>query len=103
MNILLVTPEQVVMYIVGCCLMYLAIKKGYEPALLLPMGFGAILVNLPLTGALDQTVEGIGRVEGIIEWLYRTGIEASEAFPIILFIGVGAMMDFSPLLTRPER
>ena len=101
MNILLVTPEQVVMYIVGCCLMYLAIKKGYEPALLLPMGFGAILVNLPLTGALDQTVEGIGRVEGIIEWLYRTGIEASEAFPIILFIGVGAMMDFSPLLTRP--
>ena len=101
MNILLITPQQVVMYIVGCALMYLAIKKEYEPALLLPMGFGAILVNLPLTGVLDQTVAGIGTVEGIIEWLYRFGIESSEAFPILLFIGVGAMMDFTPLLTQP--
>lgn len=101
MNILLVTPEQIVMYAVGCVLMYLAIKKDYEPALLLPMGFGAILVNLPLTGVLDQTIEGIGTVQGIIEWLYKIGIEESEAFPILLFIGVGAMMDFTPLLTRP--
>lgn len=101
MNLFLITPEQIVMYFVGALLIYLAIKKGYEPALLLPMGFGAILVNLPLSGAVDQEVDGIGKVAGIIEWLYNVGIESSEAFPIILFIGVGAMIDFTPLLTQP--
>lgn len=101
MNLFLITPEQIVMYFVGALLIYLAIKKGYEPALLLPMGFGAILVNLPLSGAVDQDIDGIGKVAGIIEWLYNVGIESSEAFPIILFIGVGAMIDFTPLLTQP--
>lgn len=101
MNLFLITPEQIVMYFVGALLIYLAIKKGYEPALLLPMGFGAILVNLPLSGAVDQEIDGIGKVAGIIEWLYNVGIESSEAFPIILFIGVGAMIDFTPLLTQP--
>ena len=97
-----VTWQQVVMYVVGMVLIYLAIKKNYEPSLLLPMGFGAILVNLPFTGVLNQTVEGIGEVHGIIEWLYNIGIGASEAMPLLLFIGIGAMIDFSPLLSNPK-
>lgn len=95
------TLQQILMYLVGIGLIVLAIKKQYEPALLLPMGFGAILVNLPASGALNQTIEGIGEVQGIIEWLYRLGIEASEALPILLFIGIGAMTSFEPLLKRP--
>lgn len=93
--------EQIVMFIIGGLLIYLAIKKEYEPALLLPMGFGAILVNLPSSNAITQTLSGIGEVEGIISWLYDAGIEASEAFPLLLFIGIGAMIDFGPLLARP--
>ena len=84
-----ITWQQAVMYGIGILLIYLAVKKGYEPALLLPMGFGAILVNLPLSGVINQNVEGIGEVNGIIEWLFEVGIEASEALPILLFIGIG--------------
>ena len=58
-------------------------------------------MNLPNTGVLNQYVEGIGEVKGIIQWLYEVGIEASEAFPILLFIGIGAMIDFEPLLQKP--
>lgn len=97
-----VTWQQGVMYIVGLILIYLAIKKEYEPSLLLPMGFGAILVNLPFSGVLNQTIEGIGEVQGIIEWLYEIGIGASEAMPLLLFIGIGAMIDFGPLLSNPK-
>ncbi|MBQ7793199.1 MAG: sodium ion-translocating decarboxylase subunit beta [Clostridia bacterium] len=97
-----VTWQQIVMYIVGIFLIYLAIKKEYEPSLLLPMGFGAILVNLPLSGVLNQTIEGIGEVQGIIQWLYELGIGASEAMPLLLFIGIGAMIDFGPLLSNPK-
>lgn len=93
--------KMVVMWLIGFLLIYLAIKKEYEPTLLLPIGFGAILVNLPRTGVLNQYVEGIGEVNGIIEWLYGMGIEVSEAFPILLFIGIGAMIDFEPLLQKP--
>jgi len=93
--------RECVMYIVGIILIYLAVKKEYEPALLLPMGFGAILVNLPLSGAIDQVLPGIGAVHGPIAWLYATGIEASEILPLLLFIGIGAMIDFGPLLSRP--
>lgn len=100
-GILAITWQQVVMYAVGVGMIYLAIKKQYEPSLLLPMGFGAILVNLPASGVLNQFVDGVGDVTGIIEWLYEVGIEASEALPIILFIGIGAMIDFGPLLARP--
>lgn len=96
-----VTWQQLLMYAVGLFLIYLAIHKGYEPALLLPMGFGAILVNLPLSGVLDQSIAGVGKVNGIIEWLYNVGIESSEALPILLFIGIGAMIDFGPLLSYP--
>ena len=100
-GLLSITPQQVIMYLVGLLLIYLAIKKEYEPALLLPMGFGAILVNLPLSGVINQTMSGIGEVNGIIEWLFNVGIEASEALPILLFIGIGAMIDFGPLLSNP--
>ena len=86
-----VTWQQGVMYLVGFALIYLAIQKDYEPALLLPMGFGAILVNLPSSGVLNQMVEGIGESQGIIQWLFETTIEASEALPLLLFIGIGAM------------
>lgn len=97
-----VTWQQIVMYIVGIFLIYLAIKKEYEPSLLLPMGFGAILVNLPFSGVLNQNIEGIGEVQGIIQWLYDLGIGASEAMPLLLFIGIGAMIDFGPLLSNPK-
>lgn len=96
-----VTWQQLVMYGVGILLIWLAVKKEYEPALLLPMGFGAILVNLPFSGVLDQTLQGGIAGNGIIEWLFRAGIEASEAMPILLFIGIGAMIDFGPLLSNP--
>ena len=82
-----VTPQQCVMYVVGALLIYLAIKKDYEPSLLLPMGFGAILVNLPMSGVLNQMVAGVGESQGIIQWLFETTIEASEALPLLLFIG----------------
>ena len=97
-----VTWQQGVMYLVGFALIYLAIQKDYEPALLLPMGFGAILVNLPSSGVLNQMVEGIGESQGIIQWLFETTIEASEALPLLLFIGIGAMIDFQPLLANPK-
>ena len=97
-----VTWQQIVMYAVGALLIYLAIEKDFEPALLLPMGFGAILVNLPNSGAINQSLEGIGEVAGIVEWLFEVGIEASEALPLLLFIGVGAMIDFGPLLSQPK-
>ena len=97
-----VTWQQGVMYLVGFALIYLAIQKDYEPALLLPMGFGAILVNLPSSGVLNQMVEGIGESQGIIQWLFETTIEASEALPLLLFIGIGAMIDFGPLLSNPK-
>lgn len=97
-----ITPEQVVMYAIGGILIWLAINKDLEPALLLPMGFGAILVNLPLSGVLNQELAGIGEITGIIQWLFNVGIEASEAMPLLLFIGIGAMIDFGPLLSNPK-
>ncbi len=89
-----VTWEQVVMWGVGAILIYLAIAKKIEPALLLPMGFGAILINLPFSGAMGEA--------GIIQWLFEIGIEASEAMPLLLFVGIGAMIDFGPLLANPK-
>ncbi len=93
--------KALVMIAVGIVLIWLAIKKEYEPSLLLPMGFGAILVNLPLSGVLNQMVGGV-EAHGIIEWLFEVGINASEAMPILLFIGIGAMIDFGPLLSKPS-
>ena len=96
-----ITPQMVVMWLIGGLLIFLAIKKDFEPTLLLPMGFGAILVNLPNSGAVTQGSEVGPIAHGIIEWLFNVGIDASEAMPILLFIGIGAMIDFGPLLSNP--
>ena len=100
-GIMALTWKQVVMYAVGILLIWLAISKEYEPSLLLPMGFGAILVNLPFSGVLDQVLQGGIESHGIISWLFDVGINASEAMPILLFIGSGAMIDYGPLLSNP--
>ncbi len=89
-NVLTLQWQQVVMWIIGGLLIYLAIKKDMEPTLLLPMGFGAILVNLPNSGAVET-----------LETLFNAGI-SNELFPLILFIGIGAMIDFSPILSNPK-
>lgn len=88
-TILLITWKEAVMWLIGAILIYLAIKKDMEPTLLLPMGFGAIMVNIP------------GVSTGALETLFEAGI-ATELFPLILFIGIGAMIDFGPLLSNPK-
>lgn len=101
-------PKMLVMWAVGALLIWLAIEKDFEPALLLPMGFGAILVNLPMPGVLGNiAVDAAGHTTvtgapGIVTWLFQTGIETSEAFPLLLFVGIGAMIDFGPLLSNPR-
>ena len=100
-----VTWQHVVMWIIGLVLIWLAIKKEMEPALLLPIGFGAILVNIPFSNVLTEAVgegEAAAGGAGIIQWLFEVGIEASEALPILLFIGIGAMIDFEPLIVNPK-
>ena len=92
--------KMLVMWALGGLLIYLAIKKDMEPTLLLPMGFGAILVNLPFSGAITQTVEGVIE-HGPLSILFDAGI-ANELFPLLLFIGIGAMCDFGPLLSNPK-
>lgn len=84
-GLLSITWQMVVMYVVGGLLIWLAIAKDFEPALLLPMGFGAILVNLPDSGVLNQVVENVGETSGIVQWLFEVGIEASEAAPASSF------------------
>jgi len=93
--------QYIAMWIIGGILIYLAIKKDMEPTLLLPMGFGAILVNLPFSGAVTQYVEGVVEEIGPLDVLFNAGI-ANELFPLLLFIGIGAMIDFGPLLTNPK-
>lgn len=99
-NVLELKWQMIVMWIIGGLLIWLAISKNMEPSLLLPMGFGAILVNLPLSGAITQVINGNSE-EGILDVLYKAGI-ANELFPLLLFIGIGAMIDFGPLLTNPK-
>ncbi len=101
-GLLALTWKQLVMYAVGGLLIWLAVKKEMEPALLLPMGFGAILVNIPMSGVIDQTMAGAGQVQGIIDWLFEVGVHAAEAMPLLLFIGIGAMIDFGPVLSNPK-
>lgn len=98
-GIMAVSLKQIIMWGVGGLLIYLAIEKEFEPALLLPMGFGAILVNFPMTGVLSQVIGGT-HVEGILDFLFEGGI-ATELFPLLIFIGIGAMIDFGPLLQNP--
>lgn len=90
-----ITWKMLVMYGIGGLLIWLAIKKQYEPMLLLPIGFGSILVNLPLAIAWEH--EG---VPGFLHILYDAGI-ANELFPLLIFIAVGAMIDFGPLFRNP--
>lgn len=85
--------KMIVMWLIGGTLIYLAIKKEMEPTLLLPMGFGAILVNIPFADAITE--------HGALTTLYNAGI-ANELFPLLLFIGIGAMIDFGPLLSNPK-
>lgn len=92
--------QQIVMCLVGGVLITLAIVKKMEPTLLLPIGFGAILVNLPYSGAITQTIGGVVQ-EGPLDTLYQAGI-LNELFPLILFIGIGAMIDFGPVLANPK-
>ena len=95
-----VTWQNMVMLGVGALLMYLAIEKDFEPTLLLPMGFGTILVNLPLSSALDQMAGG-KLVEGALSMIFKLGI-ANELLPLLILIAVGAMCDFGPLLANPK-
>lgn len=99
-NLFAITWQQIVMLVIGGLLIYLAIKKEMEPTLLLPIGFGAILVNLPFSGAVNQTINGVLEA-GAIDTLFNAGI-ANELFPLLLFIGIGAMIDFGPLLSNPK-
>lgn len=99
-NVTNITWQQAVMWVIGAVLIYLAIKKDMEPSLLLPMGFGAILVNLPLSGAVTQIYDGVAEI-GVIDVLFNSGI-ANELFPLLLFVGIGAMIDFGPLLSNPK-
>ena len=85
--------SNVVMILIGCLLLFLAIKKDVEPLLLVPIGFGAILINIPLAGLMDE--------EGFLRTIYNMGI-ATELFPLLIFIGIGAMTDFGPLLENPK-
>lgn len=98
LSILLAAPislswQMVVMMVVGGVLIYLAVAKDYEPVLLLPIGFGVILANLPLTGITGEN--------GLLGILYQAGIK-TELFPLLIFIGIGAMTDFGPLLEMPK-
>jgi len=91
--------KNLIMFGIGGLLIYLALVKDFEPALLMPMGFGAILVNIPWSGAVGFAEDGS---QGIVDWLFKVGIGASEAMPLLLFIGIGAMIDFGPLLSNPK-
>src|SRR3990167_7761863 len=84
---------QVIMILVGSSLLYLGIRKGYEPLLLVPIGFGAILVNIPLAGLMEE--------DGFLRFFYDTGVR-TEIFPLLIFVGIGAMTDFQPLLENPK-
>lgn len=89
--------KMIVMFAIGGILIYLAIKKDYEPSLLLPIGFGAILCNIPLT----TIVANANGEPGIFGFLYNNTI-ANELFPVLIFIAVGAMIDFAPLFQTPS-
>ena len=101
-NVTEITWQMPVMWLIGGVLIYLGIVRKMEPALLIPMGFGAILVNLPLSGAVTQVDKVTGETEtGVLDLLFGAGV-ANELFPLLLFIGIGAMIDFTPLLSNPK-
>ena len=93
MGFSLLTIQNIVMIAVGCLLLYLGIKKDYEPLLLVPIGFGAVLVNIPMAGMMEP--------EGLLRYFYDAGV-MTEVFPCLIFVGIGAMTDFGPLLENPK-
>ncbi|GKT08524.1 sodium ion-translocating decarboxylase subunit beta [Desulforhabdus sp. TSK] len=93
MGLSALTIEGVVMMAVGCMLLWLGIQKGYEPLLLLPIGFGAVMVNIPMSGVMEE--------HGLLRFFYDFGV-ITEVFPCLIFIGIGAMTDFTPLLENPK-
>ncbi|HUM83490.1 MAG TPA: sodium ion-translocating decarboxylase subunit beta [Lachnospiraceae bacterium] len=95
-----ITWQMAVMWLIGGVMIYLGIVKEMEPTLLVPMGFGAILVNLPMSGAITQMIEG-ETVKGPLNILFDAGV-GNELFLLLLFIGIGAMIDFTPLLSNPK-
>lgn len=102
-----ITWQQVVMIGVACVLMYLALKKGFEPLLLVPIAFGMLLANLPAAGLMNgpiyETVQGVTRMKdpgGLLYWLYQ-GVKLG-IYPPLIFFGVGAMTDFAPLIANPK-
>ncbi len=100
-----ISGGQLLMMIIGLLLLYLAIRKGFEPLLLLPIGFGTILVNIPGAGFSDAPViDAAGQLlspGGVLYYIYHIGIETG-VFPLIIFMGVGALTDFGPLLANPK-
>jgi oxaloacetate decarboxylase beta subunit len=92
------TWQHAVMLAVGCLLIYLGVARGFEPLLLLPIGFGAVLVNIPGSGLMGYAADGH---PGILQVIYNAGV-ANELFPVLIFIGIGAMTDFGPLLENPR-
>ena len=92
------TWQQLAMILVACVLIYLAIKKEYEPLLLLPIAFGMLLANLPLTGIMAKPEDG--KIGGLFYYLYQ-GVELG-IYPPIIFLGIGAMTDFGPLIANPK-
>ncbi|MBM4152136.1 MAG: sodium ion-translocating decarboxylase subunit beta [Kiritimatiellaceae bacterium] len=90
---------QFVMILVGLGLIYLAIAKGFEPLLLIPIGFGAILTNIPVAGIADAAIPG--QPAGPLYYFYTVGVQ-SGVFPLLIFLGVGAMTDFGPLIANPK-
>ncbi len=96
------TWQHILMIAIGLVLIYLAIFKEYEPTLLLPIGFGTILVNIPLSSAINQIDGKTGEIiDGILSIFYQGGI-ATEMFPLLIFIAIGAMIDFTPLFNNPH-
>jgi oxaloacetate decarboxylase beta subunit len=93
MGLGLLTIENIIMMAAGCVLLYLGIKKDYEPLLLVPIGFGAVLVNIPLAGIMEPG--------GLLRHFYDAGV-MTEIFPCLIFVGIGAMTDFGPLLENPK-
>lgn len=95
-----ITWQQLLMIIVSCVLIYLAIVKKFEPLLLLPIAFGMLLANLPLTGLMAGPVEGSTDPGGLLYYLYK-GVKLG-IYPSLIFLGIGAMTDFGPLIARPS-
>src|SRR5689334_18786157 len=92
-GVLSLTIQDVVMIALGCALIYLAVARGLEPLLLLPIGFGAVIVNIPGAGLMEPG--------GVLRTIYDAGV-LTEVFPVLIFIGIGAMTDFGPLLEKPH-